>query len=50
MIITIGGLAGSGTTTAAKILSEKLHIPFLSAGEIFRQMAAREGHGHIGVW
>lgn len=39
MIITIGGLAGSGTTTAAKILSEKLHIPFLSAGEIFRQMA-----------
>ena len=43
MIITIGGLAGSGTTTAAKILSEKLHIPFLSAGEIFRQMAKERG-------
>jgi len=43
MIITIGGLAGSGTTTAAKILSEKLHIPFLSAGEIFRQMAHEKG-------
>lgn len=39
MIITIGGLAGSGTTTASKILSEKLHIPYLSAGEIFREMA-----------
>ncbi|MDR0913466.1 MAG: AAA family ATPase [Methanobrevibacter sp.] len=39
MIITIGGLAGSGTTTAAKVLSEKLDIPFVSAGDIFRQMA-----------
>jgi len=43
MIITIGGLAGSGTTTAAKILSEKLQIPYLSAGEIFRQMAVERG-------
>ncbi len=40
MIITIGGLAGSGTTTATKILSNKMGIPYLSAGEIFRQMAA----------
>ena len=29
MIITIGGPAGSGTTTAAKVLSEKLDIPYL---------------------
>lgn len=43
MIITIGGLAGSGTTTAAKILSEKLQIPYLSAGEIFREMAKERG-------
>lgn len=43
MIITIGGLAGSGTTTAAKILSENLEIPFVSAGDIFRQMAAENG-------
>jgi CMP/dCMP kinase len=43
MIITIGGLAGSGTTTAAKILSEKLQIPYLSAGEIFRLMAVEKG-------
>ena len=40
MIITIGGLAGSGTTTASKILSEKMGIPYISAGDIFRQMAA----------
>lgn len=43
MIITIGGLAGSGTTTAAKILSRKLQIPYLSAGEIFREMAKERG-------
>lgn len=43
MIITIGGLAGSGTTTAAKILSDKLQIPYLSAGEIFREMAKERG-------
>ena len=40
MIITISGLAGSGTTTASKILSQKLDIPYISAGDIFRQMAA----------
>jgi len=39
MIITIGGVAGSGTTTASKILSEKMNIPYISAGDIFRQMA-----------
>ncbi len=43
MIITIGGLAGSGTTTASKLLSEKLGIPYVSAGDIFRQMAAESG-------
>lgn len=39
MIVTIGGLAGSGTTTASKILSQKMGIPYISAGDIFRQMA-----------
>lgn len=43
MIITIGGLAGSGTTTTAKILSENLNIPFVSVGDIFRQMANEKG-------
>jgi cytidylate kinase len=39
MIITIGGLAGTGTSTAAKNLSELLNIPFISAGDVFRQLA-----------
>ena len=40
MIITISGPAGSGTTTASKILAQKMDIPYISAGDIFRQMAA----------
>ena len=30
MIITIGGLAGTGTTTTAELLSKKLDIPYIS--------------------
>ncbi|WP_298521061.1 (d)CMP kinase [uncultured Methanobrevibacter sp.] len=43
MIITIGGLAGTGTTTLAEKLSEKLDIHYISAGFIFREMAAEKG-------
>ena len=43
MIITIGGLAGTGTSTVASILSQRMGIPYLSAGDIFRQMAAERG-------
>ena len=43
MIITIGGLAGTGTTTTAELLSEKLDIPYISAGFVFREMAAERG-------
>ena len=43
MIITIGGLAGTGTTTTAVGLSEKLNIPYISAGFVFREMAAERG-------
>jgi len=39
MIITIGGPAGSGTSTTSHILSEKTGIPYISAGDVFRQMA-----------
>ena len=39
MIITIGGLAGTGTSTTAKTLSQEINIPFISAGDVFRQMA-----------
>ena len=43
MIVTIGGLAGTGTTTLAEVLSEKLDVPYISAGFIFREMAAEKG-------
>ena len=43
MIITIGGLAGTGTTTLAEVLSEKLNVQYISAGFIFREMAAEHG-------
>ena len=43
MIITIGGLAGTGTTTLAEVLSEKLNVPYISAGFIFRELAAERG-------
>ena len=43
MIITIGGLAGTGTTTLAEVLSERLNVPYISAGFIFREMAAERG-------
>ena len=43
MIITLGGLAGTGTTTTAELLSEKLDISYISAGYVFRQMASERG-------
>ena len=43
MIITLGGLAGTGTTTTAELLSEKLDIPYISAGYVFRQMDSERG-------
>ena len=41
MRITISGLPGSGTTTVAKILASKLKYKFISAGEIFRNLAEK---------
>ncbi len=43
MIITLGGLAGTGTTTTAELLSKKLDIPYISAGSVFRDMANENG-------
>ncbi|MEA1945491.1 MAG: AAA family ATPase [Euryarchaeota archaeon] len=39
MIIAISGLPGSGTSTVSGILSERLGIDVVSAGDIFRRMA-----------
>uniref|UniRef100_A0A7C3UCA3 Cytidylate kinase n=1 Tax=Geoglobus ahangari TaxID=113653 RepID=A0A7C3UCA3_9EURY len=43
MKITISGPPGSGTTTVARKLSERLEIPLISAGEIFRRLAMERG-------
>lgn len=43
MKITISGPPGSGKTTVARILSEKLKIKLISAGEIFRNLAFEKG-------
>lgn len=43
MIITISGKAGSGKSTVAKILSEKLNLKRYSIGDLMRAMA--EGRG-----
>jgi cytidylate kinase, putative len=40
--ITISGLPGSGTTTVAKLLSQESGMALISAGEMFRQIAAEK--------
>ena len=43
MIITIGGLPGTGTTTIAKMIAEKYNLKHVCAGFIFREMAKEMG-------
>jgi len=43
IIIAISGPAGSGKTTYAKILAERLGLRYFSAGSIFREIARRRG-------
>ncbi|MGM0404773.1 MAG: (d)CMP kinase [Thermoplasmatota archaeon] len=44
VIITISGLPGSGTSTAAKLLSQKTEMNVISTGEIFRELAKERGY------
>ena len=41
--ITISGPPGSGTTTISKLLSKRLKLPHVYAGEIFRKEAEKKG-------
>lgn len=43
MIITISGHPGTGKTTVAKMLSQKLGFEHVNAGDIFRSLAAKKG-------
>ncbi|MCX6741353.1 MAG: AAA family ATPase, partial [Candidatus Parcubacteria bacterium] len=43
MIITLSGKPGSGKTTVAKILAEKLGYKFYSTGDLRGQMAMKRG-------
>ena len=43
MLITISGLPGSGKTTVARLLSQRLGLPHIYAGDLYRQEAAARG-------
>lgn len=43
MIITISGKAGSGKSTVAKLLSERLNLRHYSIGDLMRAMASDRG-------
>lgn len=43
--VTIGGLPGSGTTTACRLLENELPLRTVYAGQIFRDMAKEKGMG-----
>lgn len=43
MIITLDGPAGVGKSTLARLIAEKLGVPFLDSGAMFRSLALRLG-------
>lgn len=43
MIVTVGGLPGTGTSTLCKLLEEQLGLPYVYAGQLFRSEAAARG-------
>jgi len=42
-VVAVSGPHGAGKTTVAKFLAKKLGLRYISAGEIFRKMAAERG-------
>lgn len=43
VLITISGTPGSGKSTVARLLKERLGIPYIYAGDLFRREAERRG-------
>jgi len=43
MIITVSGLAGTGTTSVCQKLKEKLGFEYIYAGAIFREESKKKG-------
>ncbi|MEM2251067.1 MAG: AAA family ATPase [Candidatus Hadarchaeales archaeon] len=43
VVVAVSGPHGAGKTTVAKFLAKKLGLRYISAGEIFRKMAAEKG-------
>ena len=43
MLITISGLPGSGKTTVARLLSHRLGVPHIYAGDLYRRAAVERG-------
>ena len=42
MVITVSGPHGTGKSTYAKALADALHLRYISAGELFRDLAKRQ--------
>jgi cytidylate kinase len=43
MLLTISGLPGSGKTTVARLLAQRLGLPHIYAGDLYRRAAAERG-------
>jgi len=43
LTLTVGGLPGTGTTTLCGLLERALQLPYIYAGQLFREEAVRRG-------